>query len=192
MAYNKIVYGGKTLIDLTADTIEPAKILMGYTAHDRSGAPITGSCTFDSDTSDATAKEGEILFGKTAYINGEKVIGTMPNRGSVNYDITTKAGVYTIPLGFSDGTGKVKISEDEQAKIIAQNIKQGIVILGVTGSLRPASDIKAQVKTVTPSLDQNVVVTADPTYDYLSQVTVNKVPYKEEENAAGGITVTIG
>ena len=49
---NKVIYGGNTLIDLTSDTVTADKILSGYTAHAASGAPITGSCTFDADTSD--------------------------------------------------------------------------------------------------------------------------------------------
>ena len=39
---NKVEFGGNTLIDLTADTIADDKMLSGYTAHDKSGAEITG------------------------------------------------------------------------------------------------------------------------------------------------------
>jgi hypothetical protein len=45
MGYNKIVYDNNTLIDLTADTITPDKILVGYTAHDRAGNLITGTAS---------------------------------------------------------------------------------------------------------------------------------------------------
>lgn len=41
---NKVQYGNEVLIDLTQDTITANKILVGYTAHDASGAPITGTC----------------------------------------------------------------------------------------------------------------------------------------------------
>ena len=63
---NKVIYGGSTLIDLTADTVTAALMLYGTKAHDKSGAPITGSCTYDADTSDATAGQSEILNTKTA------------------------------------------------------------------------------------------------------------------------------
>ena len=102
---SKVVYGGKTLIDLTADTITADKLLSTYTAHDKSGAPITGTCTFDADTSDATAAVAEILFGKTAYVNGVKLTGTMKNNGAVTGTISTKAESYTIPIGYHDGSG---------------------------------------------------------------------------------------
>ncbi len=36
MAYNKIIYGGKTLIDLTGDTVTADRLLKGTTAHDMS------------------------------------------------------------------------------------------------------------------------------------------------------------
>lgn len=39
---NKVVYGNTVLIDLTGDTVEPGALLAGYTAHDASGAPISG------------------------------------------------------------------------------------------------------------------------------------------------------
>ena len=41
---NKIIYGNQTLIDLTQDTITADKLLVGYTAHDATGATITGTC----------------------------------------------------------------------------------------------------------------------------------------------------
>lgn len=40
---SKIVYGDKVLIDLTEDTITPATLKSGVTAHDASGAKITGT-----------------------------------------------------------------------------------------------------------------------------------------------------
>lgn len=188
--YNKIIYGGKTLLDLTADTITADNLAKGITAHDKSGASITGTSTKDSDTTDATVAVAEMLTGKTAYARGSKIAGTMPNNGAVAGTISTKADTYTVPQGYHDGSGKVAISSAEQAKIIAGNIKSGISILGVTGTYTGAS-IKAQTKTVTPSATAQTVQ-PDSGYDYLSAVTVEKIPYVEAENSAGGITVTIG
>lgn len=188
---NKVIFGGNTLIDLTADTVDAAHLLSTYTAHDRSGAIITGTCTYNADTSDATATADEILATKTAYVNGSKVTGSMPNRGSVTGTISTKAQQYTIRQGYHDGSGKVSIASSEQAKIIAGNIRQGVTILGVEGTMSGQEDVHAQSKTVTPTTAQQVITPDSPDYNYLTQVTVNAIPYVETANTYG-ITVTIG
>ena len=187
---NKVIFGGDVLIDLTADTVDAAHLLSGKTAHDKSGAPITGACTFDADTSDADAVAAEILLNKKAYVNGVKLTGSMPNNGAVNGTISTKAGQYTVPQGYHDGSGKVGISSTEQAKLVANNIKAGITILGVEGTYAGEA-VTVQAKTATPSTSQQVI-TPDANYDYLSQVTVAAIPYTETDNSAGGVTVTIG
>lgn len=188
---NKVVYGSTVLIDLTTDTVTADKILASYTAHDAAGNIITGTCNFDVNSQDATVKVAEILDGKTAYARGSKLTGTMPNNGGVSLTINTVNGEASIAQGYHDGSGKVGILETEKAKLIASNIKQGITILGVTGTLEPSSAVKVHAKTVTPTKEAQTVL-PDEGYDYLSQVTVNAIPYVETENSSGGITVTIG
>ena len=187
---NKVVYGNTTLIDLTADDITAADVLSGKKAHDASGAPITGSCSYDADTSDATATAAEILDTKTAYKNGSKLTGTMPNRGAVTLTIDDVSDEITIQNGYHDGSGVAKLDATEAAKIIAGNIKDGVQILGVTGSYT-GEGVTAQAKTATPYTTQQVIL-PDSGYDYLSQVTVNAIAYTETDNAAGGKTATIG
>lgn len=191
MAISKVIYGGETLIDLTADTVTADKMLSGIKAHGANGELITGTCTFDANTQDATATAAEILSGKIAYNKAQKVTGTMKNNGSVAGTISTKTGAYTVPQGYHDGSGKVTIDSTEQAKLIPANIREGVTVLGVSGSMSPNEGEKAQEKTVTPSTTAQTVV-PDAGYTCLSSVTVNAIPYTESDNSAGGKTVTIG
>lgn len=190
--YNsKVVLGdGTVIMDLTQDTVDAAHLLKNYTAHGADGAPITGSCEFDSDTSNDTLQVGEALAGKTFHARGTGYTGTMTNNGAVSGVISTKDQQYTVPQGFHDGSGKVQISSTEQAKIIAGNIKSGVQILGVTGTYSGES-VSAQTKSVTPALTAQTVL-PDSGYDYLSQVNVGAIPITYADNAAGGVTVTIG
>ena len=89
---NKVIYGGDTLIDLTGDDVAASDVLSGKKFHLPSGAPGTGTCPYDADTSDATAVAAEILATKTAYKNGSKLTGTMPNRGGVTGTISAADG----------------------------------------------------------------------------------------------------
>ena len=186
---NKLVVGNETKFDLTADTVTADKLLKDITAHDKSGAPITGTCTYDADTQDATAAVAEILEGKTAYARGAKLTGTMPNKGAVSGTIATK-DAYTIPMGFHDGSGTVSIDATESAKIVAGNIKSGVTILGVEGTFSGES-VTAQTKSVTPTMSAQTVL-PDEGFDYLSQVSVAAIPVTYSDNAAGGQTCTIG
>lgn len=191
MAINKVIYGGETLLDLTGDTVTADKVADGYTFHDKSGALVTGTSTLDSDTSDATATTSEILSGKTAYIRGQKVTGDMTNNGSYKRSISAIGQKVTIPQGYHDGSGYVDILAASQSTIIPSNIREGVNILGVVGTMSGSEGENPQDnKDVTPSNTQQVI-TPDSGYTCLRQVTVSAIPYTETPNTAGGTTVTI-
>lgn len=191
MAISKVVYGGNTLIDLTGDTVKADKLLSGYKAHGADGEVINGTCTYDSNTQDATATDAEILNDKVAYVRGTKITGKMKNNGAVTGTISTKAGTYTVPQGYHDGSGKVQIDSNEQAKIIPSNIRSGVTILGVAGEMSTTEGENRQEKTVTPTASIQTVV-PDAGYTCLTSVRVLAIPYAESNNSAGGKTVTIG
>ena len=190
--YNsKVVLGtGEVLIDLTADTVSAANLLSGITAHGADGAPITGTCAYDSDTSNDTLTAAEALVGKTFHARGTAYTGTMPNNGAVSGTISAVATPYTIPAGYHDGSGTVSIDSTDAAKIIPGNIKSGVEVLGVTGTYSGEA-ISAQTKNATPSFSAQTIQ-PDSGYDYLSAVNIAAISVVRTENAAGGYTVTIG
>lgn len=87
---------------------------------------------YDTESADITA--ADVLTGKTGYGSSGSVSGSMANNGSTSGTISAKAGTVTIPAGYTTG-GTVSISSTEQSKIIASNIKSGVTLLGVAGSL---------------------------------------------------------
>ena len=191
MGVSKVIYGGKVLIDLTADTVVADKMLAGYTAHGSDGETLEGTCTFDADTQDATATDAEILAGKSAYVRGVKKTGTMKNNGAADIKIANKDDVINIAQGFHDGSGTAALDETEKAKLIASNIREGVTLFGVLGALSSSEGTKAQSKEVTSSsVDQTVI--PDEGFTHLAQVVVKAIPYVESNNSAGGTTVTIG
>ena len=186
-----VLSDGTVLMDLTSDTVDAAHLLKNYTAHGKDGAPITGACEYDSNTSSDTAAVSEILLGKTAHARGSQLTGTMPNNGAIAEVIDDKDDSIVIPAGFHDGSGTVQLNSTEKAKLIATNIRQGVTILGVEGSMSGSEGVNAQAKSVTPTFSQQVVA-PDSGYTHLTQVTVAAIPISYADNAAGGVTVTIG
>ena len=190
MAISKIIYGGETLIDLTNDTITADKLLVGSTAHGADGELIEGACDYDANTQDANATAASILINNKAVVRGVMVEGEMPNKGAINGTINTKEGAYPIPLGYHDGSGKVSIDATEQAKLIPGNIREGVKILGVIGTMSGFESESKQSREVTPTKDGFTVLPEDG-FTCLSEVVVKPIPYTETANSAGGITVTI-
>lgn len=189
---NKLIVGEEVKFDLTQDDITADKLAKGIKAHDKSGAPIVGTNTYDANTSDATATAAEILLGKTAYKAGEKITGTMPNQGAKTLNISDKETPVTIPMGFHDGGGKAQIDATEAAKIIPENLRAGITVLGVTGTMSGTEGASPQAKTIVPTFESQEITPDSPTYNYLSSVTVAAIPVSQTDNDAGGQTLKIG
>lgn len=187
---NKVVYDGTTLIDLTSDTVAAAYLLKNYTAHDKSGAPITGSCEYDAKTTDANATSSDIRLNKTGYVNGSKVTGSIPDL-SADVVVSSTSGT-SIPLGYSDGSYKAVLDSTSLTNLISSNIRDGITICGVEGSMTAEDGLTVGAATATPTSSQQVITAASLNYDYITQVTVAAIPYTETDNAAGGRTISIG
>ena len=190
---SKVIYGNQTLIDLTGDTINASRILSGYTAHDSSGTPVVGSCSYDAYTGDANATADDILYGKTAYKNGSKLTGTMTNVGKQTSYMVSRDSAVSITAGYHDGSGTVALATSDRSALISNNIRQGITILGVVGTMTGSEDVKATALVATPYTSTASYLPTDlGDYNYFSQVTVSAIAYSTTSNEAGGLTATIG
>lgn len=236
MAANKVAINGKTILDLTQDTVTADKLVSGVTAHDKSGKQIAGTYV-PLDTSDATATASDIAKGKTAYAKGTKIVGTIPEIAANHYEqkagslnnyaivdnayciikypfnnpklcraksevrvkfpmsdfgnatagnvlkdktYTSAAGLKksgTMPnngaaaIQLSDLTAKsvtagyysggtAKIADAEAAKIIPENIKKGVTILGVEGTMEASAGGDYNIAATTNSDGtQNLAIT---------------------------------
>ena len=187
---NKVVYAGNTLIDLTGDTVTRADVQSGKSFHLKDGSTTTGTNTWDAYTQDATATAAEILLNKTAYVNKVKVTGSMPNRGQQIISITSASTSVPISNGYHDGSGYATIDSTELSKLIPENIRESVTVLGITGTMSGSEDVHATTSIITPTTSTQVV-TPPTGYNYFTQFTVNAIPYEETDNAAGGKTATI-
>ena len=182
---------GTILLDVSSDTAARADVLSGKYFHLATGERTTGTCTYDSNTTDANALATEILASKTAYVNKVKITGEMTNNGAVSGTISNKNTPYTIPAGYHSGLGSVSIDSTSSAALIAGNIKSGVEILGVTGSYSGEA-VTAGSVSVTPYLTSQTILPSSISKDYISQVNVSAIAVTYSDNAAGGRTCTIG
>lgn len=90
-----------------------------------------------TNTNDATATDLDILVNKTAYSKGRKLYGSLPNNGEANIEISDLSAKSVVEGYYSGGTAK--IADTESAKIIPANIRQGVTVLGVAGTLEAGS-----------------------------------------------------
>ena len=113
----------------------PSVIVNGVTYADcpEVDIPKSGGGTakfYDSNECDVAA--GNVLSGKKFVGASGQDTGSMANNGATGGTISTKAGTYTIPAGYTSGG---TVSLDGVTDCLSQNILSGKTILGVSGSL---------------------------------------------------------
>lgn len=147
MAVNKVVINDKTVLDLTGDTVTPSDLVEGVTAHDATGMQITGTrpATSGTDTGDATATAKDIARGKTAYVQGEKVTGTVDTveakqytmeNASVSYDGShiLHSKKFQYPALYKEGASvKLRTSPSTYGNATAADVAKGKTMTSAAG-----------------------------------------------------------
>ena len=141
MAVNKVDINGATVLDLTGDSVTPETLLQGATAHDASGAPITGTLDVPASVAQATpsisVSSSGLITASATQSAGIVATGTK----SATKQLTTQ-GAKTVTPSTSNQTavasgryttGAVTVKGDANLK--AENIKKDVSIFGVTGTL---------------------------------------------------------
>lgn len=140
---NKVVYGNKTLIDLTSDTVTPETLIEGSTAHDKSGAQIVGTAQAGSSANIQTSKSVTITSNGSTTVTPDSGYDALQ---SVNIEVDVSEGGsepkalyiinnYNKRVVFDGGFGEIEIGAGESTQamedITAEGLFQGTAVLQV-------------------------------------------------------------
>lgn len=181
MAVNKIIYGGQTLIDLTADTIDKSAVFAPYTFHDRSGEEQTGEAKlpgaainyndgnlyFSNDLYAVDIIDGDLVLDENTGVRlQEKVVSPLeviqyigPDAG---YDALSLVTVNPIETQTKRATSNGTVTPDPGKYLTSVEVAV------------PSSEPRLQTKSTAPSETAQDVI-ADAGYDGLSKVSISAI-----------------
>lgn len=117
-------------------------------------------------------------------------VDAMADNGAATGTIKAKDGTYAIAEGYHNGAGLVSIDSAEREKLTADNIREGVSILGVTGTCATAESVKIQpAKSVTPTKSAQAIA-PDTGFHALAGVTVGAIP--DAYQNVTGVTAAAG
>lgn len=100
MAYNKIVLKGQTLIDLTSDTVTPDTLVVGATAHDKTGAPIVGTMSGGGGGTGANTKYGATIDTFLGDVDASGVLQAPTGQADLVFDGVTDLANFALQYKF--------------------------------------------------------------------------------------------
>ena len=153
MAVNKVDINGATVIDLTSDSVTPETLLQGATAHDASGAAITGTM--------ARGTELQIIVSVTSgatvtATKGSKVVSGTSVDGTCTLAVP-EAGTWSVKAtrnGQTSNTASVSVKDSYALTLnflkanFADNDWSGIIAACHSGSV-PSTWVVGNSKTMT-------------------------------------------
>ena len=160
------------------------------------------------DTSDATATPDDMMEGTTAYVNGEKVTGTIPLWNGINWDtptaiwdsknkkLTLRGSLNARRMIKKDSISTMHCSGEKLGDATAADVAQGKTFTSSSGLKITGTHVCSgggttptlQSKTISPSTSQQII-TPDSGYDGLSRVTVNGDVNLVAENIKSGVSI---
>lgn len=95
-------YGKVSITAVSQTNLSAANIKYGTTVTVKGGNSNIYSVS-GAFTSDGTISASDVLYNKIGYSQGEQIVGTMTNNGTLSGTISTQDGTYIIPAGYTSG-----------------------------------------------------------------------------------------